>query len=241
MTILGWTTSKRNWCLWGHRRPGIATLRRTGVWERSSLAVMYFLTGWPRRLLCPLRSDEEPFHIQPSSLRIYFAVLSETQLSVWFSRVSRARGWFLVSLTFSLPHSLTRSAVPDENKAWLCRRVTPQTVFLLFVLNKQKLLRGKKRAVVERKWKLITRRRQSVEIVLMIWRVLMSLVLPLRRWRLTRVWFCRCKKHSRVAVDNLRKYFYTMLTWRSKIWSDQHHTRDKSVQISGRKLKNIVS
>ncbi|XP_075900914.1 guanine nucleotide exchange factor subunit RIC1 [Nelusetta ayraudi] len=49
---------------------------------------MYFLTGWPRRLLCPLRSDEEPFHIQPSSQRIYFAVLSETQLSVWFSRPS---------------------------------------------------------------------------------------------------------------------------------------------------------
>ncbi|XP_016894342.1 guanine nucleotide exchange factor subunit RIC1 isoform X2 [Cynoglossus semilaevis] len=49
---------------------------------------MYFLTGWPRRLLCPLRSEEEPFHIQPSCLRFYFAVLSETQLSVWFSRPS---------------------------------------------------------------------------------------------------------------------------------------------------------
>ncbi|TNN81195.1 RAB6A-GEF complex partner protein 1 [Liparis tanakae] len=49
---------------------------------------MYFLTGWPRRLLCPLRSEEEPFHIQPSSQRLYFAVLSETQLSVWFSRPS---------------------------------------------------------------------------------------------------------------------------------------------------------
>ncbi|CAM9123998.1 unnamed protein product, partial [Lampetra planeri] len=49
---------------------------------------MYFLTGWPRRLLCPLRSEEEPFHIQPSSQRLYFAVLSETQLSIWFSRPS---------------------------------------------------------------------------------------------------------------------------------------------------------
>lgn len=49
---------------------------------------MYFLTGWPRRLLCPLRSEEEPFYIQPSSQRFYFALLSETQLSVWFSRVS---------------------------------------------------------------------------------------------------------------------------------------------------------
>lgn len=49
---------------------------------------MYFLTGWPRRLLCPLRSEEEPFYIQPSSQRFYFALLSETQLSVWFSRPS---------------------------------------------------------------------------------------------------------------------------------------------------------
>ncbi|XP_056289350.1 guanine nucleotide exchange factor subunit RIC1 isoform X1 [Pseudoliparis swirei] len=49
---------------------------------------MYFLTGWPRRLLCPLRSEEEPFHIQPSSQRLYFAVLSQTQLSIWFSRPS---------------------------------------------------------------------------------------------------------------------------------------------------------
>ncbi|XP_053706628.1 guanine nucleotide exchange factor subunit RIC1 [Synchiropus splendidus] len=49
---------------------------------------MYFLTGWPRRLLCPLKSEEEPFYIQPSSHRFYFALLSETQLSVWFSRPS---------------------------------------------------------------------------------------------------------------------------------------------------------
>ncbi|XP_029108602.1 guanine nucleotide exchange factor subunit RIC1 isoform X2 [Scleropages formosus] len=49
---------------------------------------MYFLTGWPRRLLSPLRSAEVPFHIQPSSQRFYFAVLSETQLSVWFGRPS---------------------------------------------------------------------------------------------------------------------------------------------------------
>uniref|UniRef100_A0A8C5CIY7 Protein RIC1 homolog n=1 Tax=Gadus morhua TaxID=8049 RepID=A0A8C5CIY7_GADMO len=49
---------------------------------------MYFLTGWPRRLLCPLKSEEEPFYIQPSTQRFYFAVLSETQLSIWFSRPS---------------------------------------------------------------------------------------------------------------------------------------------------------
>ncbi|KAK2888274.1 guanine nucleotide exchange factor subunit RIC1 isoform X1 [Channa argus] len=49
---------------------------------------MYFLTGWPRRLLCPLKSEEEPFYIQPSSQRFYFALLSETELSIWFSRPS---------------------------------------------------------------------------------------------------------------------------------------------------------
>ncbi|XP_034047532.1 RAB6A-GEF complex partner protein 1 isoform X2 [Thalassophryne amazonica] len=49
---------------------------------------MYFLTGWPRNLLCPLRSEEEPFHIQPSSNKFYFVVLSETQLSIWFNRPS---------------------------------------------------------------------------------------------------------------------------------------------------------
>ncbi|XP_062868296.1 guanine nucleotide exchange factor subunit RIC1 [Trichomycterus rosablanca] len=49
---------------------------------------MYFLTGWPRRLLCPLKSSEQPFHIQPSSQRFYFCVLSDTQLSIWFSRPS---------------------------------------------------------------------------------------------------------------------------------------------------------
>uniref|UniRef100_A0A8B9RAH5 Protein RIC1 homolog n=1 Tax=Astyanax mexicanus TaxID=7994 RepID=A0A8B9RAH5_ASTMX len=49
---------------------------------------MYFLTGWPRRLLCPLRSEEQPFHLQPSQHRLYFAVLAHTQLSIWFSRPS---------------------------------------------------------------------------------------------------------------------------------------------------------
>ena len=75
-------------------------------------AVMYFLTGWPRRLLCPLRSEEEPFHIQPSSQRFYFAVLSETQLSVWFSRVSplRPRSWTQLS-TQTTTHATFTSAM----------------------------------------------------------------------------------------------------------------------------------
>ncbi|XP_059381392.1 guanine nucleotide exchange factor subunit RIC1-like [Carassius carassius] len=49
---------------------------------------MYFLSGWPRRLLCPLRSSERPFMIEPSAQRFYLAVLSETQISIWFSRPS---------------------------------------------------------------------------------------------------------------------------------------------------------
>ncbi|XP_041080564.1 guanine nucleotide exchange factor subunit RIC1-like isoform X2 [Polyodon spathula] len=49
---------------------------------------MYFLTGWPRRLLCPLKSEEKPFHIQPDSHRVFFAVLSQTQISIWYSRPS---------------------------------------------------------------------------------------------------------------------------------------------------------
>lgn len=72
---------------------------------------MYFLTGWPRRLLCPLRSEEEPFHIQPSSQRFYFAVLSETQLSIWFSRVSWSNR---LQLRFSHAHELS---CPDKNNA----------------------------------------------------------------------------------------------------------------------------
>nr|XP_033781566.1 RAB6A-GEF complex partner protein 1 isoform X2 [Geotrypetes seraphini] len=49
---------------------------------------MYFLSGWPKRLLCPLKAVEKPFHIQPDSQRLLFAVLSRSQLSVWFSRPS---------------------------------------------------------------------------------------------------------------------------------------------------------
>ncbi|XP_030049654.1 guanine nucleotide exchange factor subunit RIC1 isoform X2 [Microcaecilia unicolor] len=49
---------------------------------------MYFLSGWPKRLLCPLKAAEKPCHIQPDSQRLLFAVLSQSQLSVWFSRPS---------------------------------------------------------------------------------------------------------------------------------------------------------
>ncbi|KAM4638650.1 guanine nucleotide exchange factor subunit RIC1 isoform 3-T4 [Amazona ochrocephala] len=49
---------------------------------------MYFLSGWPRRLLCPLESLEQPLHIQTDPQRAFFAVLSPSQLSVWYCRPS---------------------------------------------------------------------------------------------------------------------------------------------------------
>ncbi|XP_078252066.1 guanine nucleotide exchange factor subunit RIC1 isoform X1 [Rhinoraja longicauda] len=49
---------------------------------------MYFLSGWPRRLLCPLRGSEKPFHIQADPRRLLFALLSQTQLSLWNGRPS---------------------------------------------------------------------------------------------------------------------------------------------------------
>uniref|UniRef100_A0A4W3INZ1 Protein RIC1 homolog n=1 Tax=Callorhinchus milii TaxID=7868 RepID=A0A4W3INZ1_CALMI len=49
---------------------------------------MYFLSGWPRRLLCPLRGSERPFHLQPDSRRLLFALVSPSQLSLWYSRPS---------------------------------------------------------------------------------------------------------------------------------------------------------
>ncbi|XP_069737341.1 guanine nucleotide exchange factor subunit RIC1 [Phaenicophaeus curvirostris] len=49
---------------------------------------MYFLSGWPKRLLCPLESLEEPLHIQTDPQRAFFAVLSPSQLSIWYCRPS---------------------------------------------------------------------------------------------------------------------------------------------------------
>ncbi|XP_062905255.1 guanine nucleotide exchange factor subunit RIC1 isoform X1 [Mobula hypostoma] len=49
---------------------------------------MYFLSGWPRRLLCPLRGSEKPFYIQPDSRRLLFALLSQSQISLWYGRPS---------------------------------------------------------------------------------------------------------------------------------------------------------
>ncbi|XP_061329064.1 guanine nucleotide exchange factor subunit RIC1 isoform X3 [Pezoporus flaviventris] len=49
---------------------------------------MYFLSGWPKRLLCPLESLEQPLYIQTDPQRAFFAVLSASQLSVWYCRPS---------------------------------------------------------------------------------------------------------------------------------------------------------
>lgn len=49
---------------------------------------MYFLSGWPKRLLCPLERLEPPLHIQTDPRRAFFAVLSPSQLSIWYCRVS---------------------------------------------------------------------------------------------------------------------------------------------------------
>nr|KAF6434367.1 RIC1-like protein, RAB6A GEF complex partner 1 [Molossus molossus] len=50
---------------------------------------MYFLSGWPKRLLCPLGSPAEaPFHVQSDPQRTFFAVLASARLSIWYSRPS---------------------------------------------------------------------------------------------------------------------------------------------------------
>nr|KAF6487043.1 RIC1-like protein, RAB6A GEF complex partner 1 [Rousettus aegyptiacus] len=50
---------------------------------------MYFLSGWPKRLLCPLESlAEAPCHVQSDPQRTFFAVLAPARLSIWYSRPS---------------------------------------------------------------------------------------------------------------------------------------------------------
>uniref|UniRef100_A0ABI7WNU7 Protein RIC1 homolog n=1 Tax=Felis catus TaxID=9685 RepID=A0ABI7WNU7_FELCA len=50
---------------------------------------MYFLSGWPKRLLCPLGSPAEaPIHVQSDPQRTFFAVLAPVRLSIWYSRPS---------------------------------------------------------------------------------------------------------------------------------------------------------
>ncbi|XP_015508446.1 RAB6A-GEF complex partner protein 1 isoform X6 [Parus major] len=49
---------------------------------------MYFLSGWPKRLLFPLESQEQPLHIQTDPQRAFFAVLFPSQLSIWYCRPS---------------------------------------------------------------------------------------------------------------------------------------------------------
>lgn len=59
---------------------------------RGRARTMYFLSGWPKRLLCAPRSPAEaPLHVQADPRRAFFAVLAPARLSIWYSRVSRRR------------------------------------------------------------------------------------------------------------------------------------------------------
>ncbi|XP_052569689.1 guanine nucleotide exchange factor subunit RIC1 isoform X4 [Peromyscus californicus insignis] len=50
---------------------------------------MYFLSGWPKRLLCAPRGPAEaPLHVQSDPRRAFFAVLAPARLSIWYSRPS---------------------------------------------------------------------------------------------------------------------------------------------------------
>ncbi|XP_026559515.1 RAB6A-GEF complex partner protein 1 [Pseudonaja textilis] len=49
---------------------------------------MYFLSGWPKRLLYPIEAQEPPLGIQADPQRTLFAVLSPSQLSIWYNRPS---------------------------------------------------------------------------------------------------------------------------------------------------------
>lgn len=59
---------------------------------RGRARTMYFLSGWPKRLLCaPQSPAEAPLHVQADPRRAFFAVLAPARLSIWYSRVSRRR------------------------------------------------------------------------------------------------------------------------------------------------------
>nr|XP_060618273.1 guanine nucleotide exchange factor subunit RIC1 isoform X2 [Anolis sagrei ordinatus] len=49
---------------------------------------MYFLSGWPKRLLWPREAQAPPFRIQADPHRTLFAVLSPAELGIWYNRPS---------------------------------------------------------------------------------------------------------------------------------------------------------
>uniref|UniRef100_A0A8C7WSB7 Protein RIC1 homolog n=1 Tax=Oryzias sinensis TaxID=183150 RepID=A0A8C7WSB7_9TELE len=93
---------------------------------------MYFLTGWPRRLLCPLRSEEEPFQIQPSSQRFYFALVSETQISIWFSRPSVLIVTYIESVKAAAQFGIYQKAEwkPDDSMIAVAVSTPPCGVYI---------------------------------------------------------------------------------------------------------------
>uniref|UniRef100_A0A803TEM0 Guanine nucleotide exchange factor subunit RIC1 n=1 Tax=Anolis carolinensis TaxID=28377 RepID=A0A803TEM0_ANOCA len=49
---------------------------------------MYFLSGWPKRLLWPREAQAPPLRIQADPHRTLFAVLSPAELGIWYNRPS---------------------------------------------------------------------------------------------------------------------------------------------------------
>ncbi|XP_019333630.1 guanine nucleotide exchange factor subunit RIC1 isoform X3 [Alligator mississippiensis] len=49
---------------------------------------MYFLSGWPKRLRCPLPAPQPPHHVRADPQRALFALLAPAQLSLWYCRPS---------------------------------------------------------------------------------------------------------------------------------------------------------
>ncbi|XP_069332565.1 guanine nucleotide exchange factor subunit RIC1 isoform X3 [Eulemur rufifrons] len=74
---------------------------------------MYFLSGWPKRLLCPLGSPAEaPFHVQSDPQRAFFAVLAPARLSIWYSRPS------VLIVTYKEPAKSSAQFGPYKQAEW---------------------------------------------------------------------------------------------------------------------------
>ncbi|XP_068781723.1 guanine nucleotide exchange factor subunit RIC1-like [Struthio camelus] len=73
---------------------------------------MYFLSGWPKRLLCPLESMEQPLHIQADPQKTFFTVLFPSQLSIWYSRPS------VLIVSYKEPSKSTSQFGPYKGAEW---------------------------------------------------------------------------------------------------------------------------
>ncbi|XP_064356977.1 guanine nucleotide exchange factor subunit RIC1-like isoform X7 [Dromaius novaehollandiae] len=73
---------------------------------------MYFLSGWPKRLSCPLESVEQPLHIQADPQKAFFMVLFPSQLSIWYSRPS------VLIVSYKEPSKSTSQFGPYKGAEW---------------------------------------------------------------------------------------------------------------------------